>query len=107
MCLLQSYKHAPDTSELASLSCPAQVGYLIGEFGQFGKPADLRRDAKALAAELQSVIGQYSGAQYRSLQQQGMGRDACWDLPTQEWEQVTTDLSKFTLYLHVPPVKSA
>lgn len=107
MCLLHPYKHVLGTSEHASLSRPAQVGYLIGGIGEFGKPADLRRDAKALAAELQSVIGQYGGAHYRSLQQKGMGRDACWDLPAQEWEQVTINLSKFALHLHVPPVKFA
>ena len=108
LCVLgcDPYQHVPGTSVYASQEGhTAQVGYLIEDIGEFGKPADLRRDAAALAAKLQDVIGQYGGAQYRSLQQQGMGRDACWDLPAQEWEQVTINHFMMTLSLHVPAVK--
>lgn len=76
-----------------------QVGYLINDIGEFGKPADLRRDAKALAAQLQNIVCKYGGAQYRALQQQGMKRDTSWDLPAEEWEQVNTHHSFLCLHL--------
>lgn len=76
-----------------------QVGYLINGVGEFGKSADLRRDAKALAAMLQSIVSKYNGAQYRSLQQKGMSRDSRWDLPAQEWEQVN---AIFPSYVCIP-----
>lgn len=91
--LVCPYKQTLGTSVHAPLSYPLQVGYLIGDIGEFGKPANLRSDAAALAAQLNSVIGQYGDAQYRSLQQQGMARDAGWDVPAQEWEQVTMKLA--------------
>ena len=36
-----------------------QVGYSIGDIGEYGKPADLRRDATGLAAELQNIVCKY------------------------------------------------
>lgn len=84
---------APGTSVCLSLGHAAQVGFLIDEIGEFGKAADLRRDAKALAAKLQDIVSKYDGAEFRGLQQRGMRRDAGWELPAREWEQVKAIIS--------------
>ena len=69
-----------------------QTGYLIGGLGEFGRPADLRTDTKALAAVLHGILNQHGGDQYLAIQQAGMLSDVSWDLPAQEWEEVISVL---------------
>lgn len=66
----------------------AQVGYVLNVIGEFGNPANLHTDAKALASKLQGLVSKYGGAEYKGLQQAGMRADVSWDLPAQEWEQM-------------------
>ena len=56
--------------------------------GEFGNPANLRTDAKALAVEVQELNSKYSGSEYKDLQQAGMRTDVSWELPAQQWEQL-------------------
>ena len=61
---------------------------MLDNVGQYGDPADLRRDAQALAAATRHIITGYNSTEYLAKQQAGMRHDMSWDLPAQEWEQV-------------------
>ena len=77
--------------------CLSQVGYFLDTIGEFGNPADLRRDARVLAEQVQQIVSEHDGQQYKSLQQAGMRSDTSWELPAQQWEQVLVKADLFAI----------
>ena len=66
-----------------------QVGYTMGCIGEHGNPAHLRRDAQVLVTAVQRAVATFGKQEYLELQQAGMMKDMSWQLPAQEWEQVS------------------
>ena len=66
-----------------------QVGYAVDCIGDYGNPAHLRRDAQVLVTAVQQAVATFGKQEYLQLRQAGMMQDMSWQLPAQEWEQVS------------------